>query len=652
MAPRSWTRTVDIVVKDFPAGTPAPDIAKWVLGFFVNTLPNFKVVSIQQCPGRVARVTFDKDCVTAKDTVEALGEVTINGVRCPVLQPAPLPPRLQTVLVYQYPHEYPNASVASVLDKFGSVKDVAFQHWTNIPDLHTGTRLVRMIVENDIPRFVFIRGIRCKVWYRDQPLTCDICSKGGHKASACPDKGKCLRCHQPGHMARQCPNPWGGAGTASNTDEDDVTPVLIDPALVPPRGDLSQGLVHAEDLDIGLDQTIAADNQSSPPDDQTLADAASVAELILDASSLSSGLYSEPEIEVLEVGVASQPSSDSFVVDERDNQLDELASQQSALIPSNCGPGGAPSGGEFSCDSQIVQSNNNNDSLININISKELNVNTESDSQCSVSILSNCVPDAAPSGGEFVSSSQIESNNNLNLSSSIGSQTNSTPDGESITNYYGSVVSSDGAPPGPVIVDAEMANAADMRKRPISESSSDDIAGEVVGPNSKSSSKKSKKGVTGVPQREFPLLLGPVEPLWLSPALHPGKPALLPGLLVWIVSRLVLHRPLIWLVLVPKGDFLQFIMAVLLCFLMALSILTLNCNGIRDQSKRSGLVQWLRALPVSVDVVCLQETHCVSPSECSSWFLSSGFSSALSPGSIHSCGNIVLFRPSLSLVDS
>lgn len=53
-----------------------------------------------------------------------------------------------------------------------------------------------------------------------------------------------------------------------------------------------------------------------------------------------------------------------------------------------------------------------------------------------------------------------------------------------------------------------------------------------------------------------------------------------------------------------------------------------------------------------VDVVCLQETHCISPAECSSWFSSSGFSFVLSPGSTHSCGNIVLFRPSLSLVNS
>ena len=83
-----------------------------------------------------------------------------------------------------------------------------------------------------------------------------------------------------------------------------------------------------------------------------------------------------------------------------------------------------------------------------------------------------------------------------------------------------------------------------------------------------------------------------------------------------------------------------------------LSILTLNCNEIRDRSKRVGLMQWLRSLPAGADVVCLQETHCLSSSECSSWFLSSGFSAVASPGSSHSCGCIVFFRPSLSLVNS
>ena len=83
-----------------------------------------------------------------------------------------------------------------------------------------------------------------------------------------------------------------------------------------------------------------------------------------------------------------------------------------------------------------------------------------------------------------------------------------------------------------------------------------------------------------------------------------------------------------------------------------LSVVTVNVNGIRDSSKRAGLLQWLRSLNPSVNVVCLQETHCSSMEECHSWFSSSAFSSVVSPGSNKSCGCIILFRPSLALVNS
>lgn len=85
---------------------------------------------------------------------------------------------------------------------------------------------------------------------------------------------------------------------------------------------------------------------------------------------------------------------------------------------------------------------------------------------------------------------------------------------------------------------------------------------------------------------------------------------------------------------------------------MALSIISLNVNGLRESSKRDGLVQWLRSLPVTADVVCLQETHCISDVECNSWFSSSGFSFVLSPGTRRSGGCIVLYRSVLRLVNS
>ena len=68
--------------------------------------------------------------------------------------------------------------------------------------------------------------------------------------------------------------------------------------------------------------------------------------------------------------------------------------------------------------------------------------------------------------------------------------------------------------------------------------------------------------------------------------------------------------------------------------------------------KRAGFLQWLHSLPVVVDVVCIQEYHCVSLAECDLWFCSSGFPSVVSPGSKKSCGCVVLFRPTLSLVQS
>ena len=87
-------------------------------------------------------------------------------------------------------------------------------------------------------------------------------------------------------------------------------------------------------------------------------------------------------------------------------------------------------------------------------------------------------------------------------------------------------------------------------------------------------------------------------------------------------------------------------------FFMALSVISLNCNGISDTSKRAGLLHWVRSLPVRPDIICLQEVHCSSVQECSSWFQSSGFGVVCSPGSVRSSGCAILFCPSLSLSGS
>jgi len=87
----------------------------------------------------------------------------------------------------------------------------------------------------------------------------------------------------------------------------------------------------------------------------------------------------------------------------------------------------------------------------------------------------------------------------------------------------------------------------------------------------------------------------------------------------------------------------------LISITMALTILTLNVNCLRDNAKRAGVLRWLQALPSVPDVVWLQETHCTSLPEGQTSFLSAAFECSVSPGTARSAGCIVLFRPPLSL---
>ena len=77
--------------------------------------------------------------------------------------------------------------------------------------------------------------------------------------------------------------------------------------------------------------------------------------------------------------------------------------------------------------------------------------------------------------------------------------------------------------------------------------------------------------------------------------------------------------------------------------LMALTVISVNVNGLRDEHRRLGFLQWLSHL--SASVVCLQETHAVSFADLQSWFSRFGFLCAGSFGSVHSCGVAVLYRP-------
>lgn len=134
MAPPLLAKTIDIRCTDFPAGTLSVDVAKYIANFFG---PNYLVVSIQQHPGKIARVTFSTEY--PKTWFED-GQVLLNVVACTVISPPP--PRFTNVIIYWYPYECSNEAVAEKMSKYGTIEDVCYQHWTNLPEIATGKRVV------------------------------------------------------------------------------------------------------------------------------------------------------------------------------------------------------------------------------------------------------------------------------------------------------------------------------------------------------------------------------------------------------------------------------------------------------------------------------------------------------------------------------
>ena len=85
---------------------------------------------------------------------------------------------------------------------------------------------------------------------------------------------------------------------------------------------------------------------------------------------------------------------------------------------------------------------------------------------------------------------------------------------------------------------------------------------------------------------------------------------------------------------------------------MALSIVALNANGLRDQCKSAGVLQWLRSLTAVPDIFCLEECHCPSDLKHQTSFRASGYPCSLAAVSAHAFGCIILLPPFLSLVES
>lgn len=178
----------------------------------------FEVVAVQQCID-VIRVTFGSE----EAAVEALKEkgVRLFGIWCRMDGGPPT----TIVHLFDFPHEVDEGAIATLFSEYGLVKDVRRQRYISRPEVFTGTRLVDLVVDRTPPRLVCIQGAVCRVWYRGQPVICNICNKEGHKSMSCPDKNKCRLCGSEGHLAHSCPTPWGVREAAA---PDAIVAVAVD----------------------------------------------------------------------------------------------------------------------------------------------------------------------------------------------------------------------------------------------------------------------------------------------------------------------------------------------------------------------------------------------------------------------------------------
>lgn len=166
------------------------------------------------------RVTFrDADACKA---AHINTHVPIFGVRCAVQGGGP---PLTMVHIFDYPAEFVDDPVLKVLSGFGDVKSVKRQTYIGQPHIETGTRLVLMAFRATPPRLVNINGYFCRLWYKGQPLICNLCNVQGHKSAVCPNRDKCRRCGESGHFARTCPLPWGRAAAVVSAPSGDFPPL-------------------------------------------------------------------------------------------------------------------------------------------------------------------------------------------------------------------------------------------------------------------------------------------------------------------------------------------------------------------------------------------------------------------------------------------
>ena len=330
--------TLSVDVSCFMQSHSREDVAKLIHGKYNE---NFGTPTIQILPQGIARITF-RDAA-AKQNLLRHDKISLGGRSCKIFAER----RFVTVQVHHYPSEAFDCHVEKVLMGFATVKGVKRQHWVGLPDVQTGTRLVDIFLDKHVPHNLVIGGFNCKMWYRGQPVTLDLCGEIGHVLSQCPIRGKCRRCREPGHLARDCNRPaWDARDPPPDVGSANAEPTPAEAAAS-----------SADDV---------RDNQLDELDSQVFADALSA------VSSSSSSEESEDEADCGEDEPAMGDGCESSDSTMSNNDAGcESAVEHSVCDTGNIDSGEIPKQGDDGSLKQVNVDNVSESTLNNISINNE-----------------------------------------------------------------------------------------------------------------------------------------------------------------------------------------------------------------------------------------------------------------------------------------
>lgn len=98
---------------------------------------------------------------------------------------------LKFVKVKNVPIEVSNADVRLLLSSYGEIDQVSEDKYSKgsvFEGLYNGTRIVKMIVAENIPNVRKIGGVQVYIEYSGQKPLCFICASGDHLVAGCPNK--------------------------------------------------------------------------------------------------------------------------------------------------------------------------------------------------------------------------------------------------------------------------------------------------------------------------------------------------------------------------------------------------------------------------------------------------------------------------------